>query len=67
MVRAKFTVNVIKEGVIYLTPVVDGSEENKMFFSYTPWGEIRIGTVNQEAIKEFKVGKEYYVDFTEAK
>ena len=66
MVRAKFTAYEVNTstGVIKLTPVVSGSEENKQFFSWTPFGNIEMGTINPEAIKQFEVGKEYYVDFT---
>ena len=66
MVRAKFYVTKVEGGEIKLVPVIEGSKENKEFFHYTPFGEIRIGTINPEAIKEFEVGKEYYVDFTKA-
>lgn len=45
-----------------LTPVIDGSEENKGFFKYTPGGEIHLQVVNKEV--EFVPGQEYYVDFT---
>lgn len=66
-VRAKFSVKQItqtEEGYdIVLEPVVGESEENKKFFKYTPWGHIKMGIVNEEAVKEFFVGKEYYVDF----
>ena len=73
MVRAKFRVSsyetrldrgteelrTIKMGV-----VVDGSEENKKFFKYTPYGEIKIGTLNRAAWEQFPLGAEMYVDFT---
>lgn len=49
--RAKFNV------------VTDGSDENKRFFEYTPSGSIEIGTYKED---HFKVGGEYYVDFSEA-
>ena len=77
MVRCKFQctnilpvqdVNGKEEGKrIYLAPVTCGSEENKQFFAYTPYGTVDFGTVNAEAAKQFEVGKEYYVDFTEVK
>jgi hypothetical protein len=68
MVRAKFTCVEINEDKtqISLTPVINGSEENKKFFSYTPGGSIKLNVVNPSAAKEFEVGKEYYVDFTSA-
>jgi hypothetical protein len=49
---------------VILYPVNGGSEENKNFFQYTPSGKIELGIMNQEAAKQFEVGKEYYVDFT---
>lgn len=67
-VRAKFKCESVADSqddstTIRLTAVVDGSEENKKFFKWTPNGSITIGTVNEEAAKQFEVGKEYYVDF----
>ncbi len=68
MVRAKFLVTSVNvsEGEVTLTAVACGSEENESFFSATPSGEIKMGVVNENALKEFEVGKEYYVDFSEA-
>jgi hypothetical protein len=45
----------------------DPNHENSRFWAYTPSGEIRLGTINPEAWKEFEIGEEYYVDFTPAK
>lgn len=72
MVRAKFRCDDIVENSAYnrneiiLFPVTCGSKENEEFFDCTPYGKIVLGTVNQEALKEFEVGKEYYIDFTKA-
>lgn len=70
MVRAKFTVECIKQDVngktIELKPVLGGSEENEKFYKYTPSGSIILSTINEEASKQFEVGKEYYIDFTSA-
>ena len=67
---AKFTCVEKKEGLagfeIKLTPVSDGSEENKGFYKYTPSGEILLGIVSAPSAKAFIVGKEYYVEFTVA-
>ena len=66
MVRAKFRCGKKEEDingfVIYMQPVTEGSEENKQFFKWTPWGELKMGTVNQYAADQFIVGKEYYLD-----
>ena len=66
--RAKFKVDQIfpDEGKLVMSPVTCGSEENDKFFHYTPCGSIEISTVNEEALKGFDCGKEYYVDFTPA-
>lgn len=47
-----------------LQAVVGDSEENKKFFKWTPGGNINIFVVRDDV---FNVGKQYYVDFTEAK
>lgn len=67
MVRAKFkcvekTQTEMGEK-IKLTPVTGGSKENENFFKWTPYGSIEIGTINEDAAKEFEVSKEYFVDF----
>ena len=45
-------------------PVAGDTEENKKFWDATPLGRIELSIVNPEAIKEFEILKEYYVDFT---
>jgi hypothetical protein len=77
-VRAKFVVNSIERKkhwdrtkgeetqTIKLTPVVGGSEENKAFYAATPGGHIELCTLNEDAGKQFELGKEYYIDFTPA-
>lgn len=70
VVRAKFKCVQKDAGVdgshIGLDVVYSGSPENEQFFKWTPSGNIRIGVVNSAAAEQFVVGKEYYVDFTEA-
>lgn len=51
---------------IKLEAVIDGSDENKEFFRWTPGGEISFSCVNAAASEQFEVGKEYYVDLTPA-
>lgn len=73
-VRAKFSVVEKKETpasegngfAIMLAPVTGGSDENKQFYKWTPGGSIYLATINPAAAEQFKVGKSYYVDFTEA-
>lgn len=50
--------------VIKLFPVTHGSEENELFYRYTPYGSIELGLLNEETGKKFELGKEYYIDFT---
>lgn len=70
MVRAKFRVGLNEPAAdgarIILSPVTSGSKENEEFFKWTPWGTIEIGTINPAAAEQFKVGDEFYVDFTKA-
>mgnify|MGYP001609184673 CR=1 FL=1 len=73
-VRAKFKVtgiNLTGWGdkplkTITLSPVSQGSPENKAFYEATPSGEMKIGTLNEEAGKQFELGDEFYIDFTKA-
>lgn len=70
VVRAKFKVQSVLQQVdgatVTLQPVVSGSKENEEFFKYTPFGEIKIGTVNPVAAAQFKPGGSFFVDFTPA-
>lgn len=70
MVRAKFICRAVVKTEsghdITLEPVTCGSQENETFYRYTPWGQIRLGTVSDDAAKQFVVGEEFYVDFTPA-
>jgi hypothetical protein len=75
-VRAKFYVHSITTskawngpgtmGTVHLNPVTSGSDDNKKFYEATPGGKIELGTVNGEALKQFAIGDEFYVDFTPA-
>jgi hypothetical protein len=68
--RCKFKCDSKKEvatGYIFeMLPVTHGSKENEEFFKYTPMGKFEFGTVNHEAASQISVGKEYYIDITEA-
>jgi hypothetical protein len=69
-VRAKFRVQSITQydngRSIKLSPVTSGSKENEQFYKWTPGGSIELSTVNEEAAKQFGIGKEFYIDFTDA-
>lgn len=51
---------------IILSPVYssDPNNENHAFWEATPSGKIELGVVNAEAVKDFDLGNEYYIDFT---
>ena len=67
-VRAKFYVTEVVQtangGRVRMMPVTSGSDENKEFFKWTPSGSLDMGTINEEALKEFVPGQECYIDFT---
>lgn len=72
MVRAKMVCQANKttgesphdQSEVTLSPVVSGSEENELFYKYTPGGYVKLQVVNPSAAVYFEEGKEYYVDFT---
>ena len=76
-VRAKFVVKHITEyesnpcQSIHLQAVVayedkgNRSDENEQWSKWTPSGQIDISITNPDAFNQFKVGKEYHVDFNE--
>lgn len=51
----------------HLTAVTGGSQENSDFNDYTPAGDLTMSIDKKGAMDYFKPGKEYYLDFTEAK
>lgn len=71
MVRAKFkctekTYRADDTQNIKMSPVIGESPENKSFYKWTPSGSIELLCLNPNASDKFVVGKEYYIDFTEA-
>lgn len=71
LTRCKVTCNYIHQSDVngshlIFTPVVDGSEENKQFFKYTPGGQIQFYVTNEAVASRFEMGKQYYVDFSQA-
>ena len=44
----------------------DPEHENSKFWSATPTGSLVLGVVNAEAVRQFDIDREYYVDFTPA-
>lgn len=70
-IRAKFKVISVTEQegglkTVELQPVTSGSPENDRFFKWTPFGQIKMGTVNTDAAVQFVPGDMFYVDFTKA-
>ena len=54
---------------IVMAPVAGGGDpnhENATFWNATPGGEIKLMTVNADAVKAFDLDGEFYVDFTPA-
>jgi hypothetical protein len=54
---------------INMTPVYcngDPNHENTKFWQASPGGALSLNCVNPDAVKQFDVGKEFYIDFTPA-
>jgi hypothetical protein len=66
--RCKFKCDsvTLREGAndVEMSPVVNGSEENKTFWKYTPGGKFTMSWINPNI--QFTPGKEYYFDITPA-
>jgi hypothetical protein len=70
MVRAKVRCeslegNAVKFSTVY-EPDASKDTENARFTKATPWGQIQLGIDNPDALSQFEVGKQYYVDFSPA-
>ena len=67
-IRCKMKVSEVKLTAcgtsLLLEPVINGSEENKKFWTWTPSGKLSLDIVNTEATKDVKPAQEYYVDLT---
>jgi len=66
VVDGRQTWNTGEVHTITLQPVVKGSPENDKFFAATPGGEIKLYCTSLDASEQFELGKEYYIDFTQA-
>ena len=54
---------------VVMSPVYGGGDpnhENSKFWQATPSGELKMAMVNADAVTQFDLGKEFYVDFTKA-
>lgn len=65
--RAKFVCNLKGvSGYAKLAAVYGTEGENKDFWSATPSGTLEICISNPNTVDYFELGKEYYLDFSEA-
>lgn len=44
----------------------DITPEDKDFFKWTPYGELKFGTINYDAADGLELGTEYYIDIVKA-
>jgi hypothetical protein len=54
---------------IEMSPVYgnnDPEHENSKFWAATPSGKLELGVIPEEVGNVFEIGKEYYIDITEA-
>jgi hypothetical protein len=49
---------------LHFQAVSTGSEENALYWKWTPNGELKIFTVNAKAVEGLTLGAEYYIDVT---
>lgn len=68
-IRCKFEVETIIDGQdssyksAVLTPVMEGSEENKKFWEFTPAGRLELSVTNG-SLDSLALGQEYYIDIS---
>jgi len=73
MVRAKFQCTRIEQGAgteghnnsVVTMSAVSG-EQNKTWSKWTPFGQLNMTINNPDAVRQFEIGKYYFLDFTEA-
>lgn len=51
-------------GTVKLVPSFQGPE-NSEFWKWVPSGKIELGPIDADALGRFRIGREYYVDFSE--
>lgn len=66
MIRCKFKVDSVTNyahgSQVVMRPVTEGSKENEAFYKWTPGGELKLETINEDAAALLKPGKDYYID-----
>ncbi len=60
------SVNMTPVGPKWIDGVTIPDHENSKFWSASPSGEFKLGTVNKDAAAELELGKEYYLDISPA-
>ncbi len=72
-VRAKFFVKGINHlhstetcVEISMSPVYSGNEDNTEWSKFTPSGELKMLITNENAVEQFELGGEYYLDISAA-
>lgn len=54
-------------GGVKLAPIMGSDDaENKAFYQATPGGQIDFSTINEEALKQFEIGADYYITIERA-
>lgn len=69
--RCKFRLDSIEKkedgtAALTMTAVTNGSINDNLYFTMTPYGRLEIGTVNKKVVDKMKIGTEYYIDISEA-
>jgi hypothetical protein len=54
----------VQQVTVTMLPVYDEGE-NSQWSKYTPSGELRLTITNPDAYNQFKLGKAFFVDFSE--
>ena len=57
-------IEMVEQRTFNFTPVQDGSPEAQAFWDASPSGSLQLGVINEEAWAFWKIGHEYYLDFT---
>lgn len=55
------TVGTVKLSPYMPQPNEPAYEESKEFFAATPGGQVEFATINEQALAQFEVGRDYYI------
>ena len=56
---AEHDTQVPEQGNVRLRAVTDSTEESKKWSAFTPYGELKMGVLNDAAFRQFEPGKTY--------